>query len=76
MNQYYAHFPSFRTVRNASLERIESVWTYVQMSLLNLWVPVRRDQVEKLSSHSLWFGINLLYLRWCRQRNYYSCRKM
>jgi hypothetical protein len=35
MNQYYAHLPSFRTVRNASLERIESVRTYVQTSLLN-----------------------------------------
>jgi hypothetical protein len=35
MNQYYAHFPSFQTVKNASLEWIESVWTYVQMSLLN-----------------------------------------
>jgi hypothetical protein len=35
MNQYYAQLPSFRTVRNASLERIESVRTYVQTSLLN-----------------------------------------
>jgi hypothetical protein len=25
MNQYFAHIPSIRTVRNASLERIESV---------------------------------------------------
>ncbi len=35
INQYYVHLPSFRTVRNASLERIESVRTYVQTSLLN-----------------------------------------
>jgi hypothetical protein len=35
MNQYYAHFPSFQTVQNASLEWIESVRTYVQTSLLN-----------------------------------------
>jgi hypothetical protein len=35
MNQYYAHLPSFWTVQNASLERIESVRTYVQTSLLN-----------------------------------------
>jgi hypothetical protein len=35
MNQYYVHLPSFWTVWNASLEQIESVWTYVQMSLLN-----------------------------------------
>jgi hypothetical protein len=35
MNQYYAHFPSFRTVQNASLEWIESVQTYVQTSLFN-----------------------------------------
>jgi hypothetical protein len=35
MNQYYAHLPSFQTVQNASLEQIESVQTYVQMSLLN-----------------------------------------
>jgi hypothetical protein len=30
----------------------------------------------KLSSHLLWYCISLFYLRWCRQWNYYSCRKM
>jgi hypothetical protein len=35
INQYYAHLLFFQTVRNASLEQIESVRTYVQMSLLN-----------------------------------------
>ena len=37
MNQYFAHLPSIRTVRNASLERIESVREYIQTNLLNLW---------------------------------------
>jgi hypothetical protein len=37
MNQYFAHIPSIRTVRNSSLERIESVWGYIQTNLLSLW---------------------------------------
>jgi hypothetical protein len=37
MNQYFAHIPSIRTVRNASLERIESIRGYIQTNLLSLW---------------------------------------
>jgi hypothetical protein len=37
MNQYFARIPSIRTVRNASLERIESVRGYIQTNLLSLW---------------------------------------
>jgi hypothetical protein len=37
LNQYFTHLPSIRTVRNVSLERIGSVWEYVQMNLLNLF---------------------------------------
>jgi hypothetical protein len=37
MNQYFAHIPSIQTVRNASLERIESVRGYIQTNLLSRW---------------------------------------
>jgi hypothetical protein len=30
----------------------------------------------KTSSHLLWLGISLLYLRWCRWPSYSSCQKM
>jgi hypothetical protein len=37
LKQYFTHLPSIRRVRNASLERIGSVWEYVQTNLLNLF---------------------------------------
>jgi hypothetical protein len=76
MNQYFAHIPSIHTVRNASLERIESVRGYIQTNLLSLWGSCMLGPGWKLSSRSLWYCISLFYLRWRRRRNYYSCWKM
>jgi hypothetical protein len=76
MNQYFAHLPSIRTVQNASLERIGSVWEYFQTNLLNLFGARTPGPGWKIPSHSLWLGISLLYLCWCRWPNYYSCQKM
>jgi hypothetical protein len=76
MNQYFAHIPSIRAVRNASLERIESFRGYIQTNLLSLWGSRMPGPGWKLSSRSLWSCISLFYLRWRRRQNYYSCQKM
>jgi hypothetical protein len=77
MNQYYPHLPSARTVTNGTLEWIASAWQYFQTSLLNLWNPPQLGASWKISSsHLLWLGISLLYLRWCRWPSLYSWQKM
>jgi hypothetical protein len=76
MNQYFAYILSIWTVRNASLERIESIRGYIQTNLLSLWGSRTPGPGWKLSSCLLWYCISLFYLRWHRWRNYYSCRKM
>jgi hypothetical protein len=76
LNQYYPHLLSTRTVRNGTLEQIASARQYTQTSLLNLWNPQRGDGWKISPSHSLWLGIYLLYLCWCRRPSLYSCQKM
>jgi hypothetical protein len=67
MNQYFAHLLSIRTVQNAPLERIGSLWEYFQMNLLNLFGACTLGPGWKIPSCLLWLCISLLYLRWCRQ---------
>jgi hypothetical protein len=50
LNQYFTHLPSIRTVQNASLERIGSVWEYVQINLLNLFGAICRVQADNPKS--------------------------
>jgi hypothetical protein len=76
LNQYYPHLPSMRTVTNGTLEQIASARQYIQRSLSNLWNPQRGDGWKISPSRSLWLGIYLLYLHWCRGPSLYSCRKM
>jgi hypothetical protein len=76
LNQYYPHLPSTRTVTNGTLERIASTQQYIQTSLLKLWNPQQGDGWKIPPSHSLWLGICLLYLCWCRQPSFNSCQKM
>jgi hypothetical protein len=44
-------------------------------SIESIWCPYDGSRL-KIPSHSLWLGISLLYLHWCRRPSYYSCRKM
>jgi hypothetical protein len=53
MNQYFAHIPSIRTVQNASLERIESVWGYIQTNLLSQLGSRTRTRIKTLKSFAL-----------------------
>ncbi len=76
MNQYYSHLPSTRTVMNGTLKQIASAQQYFQTSLLNLWNPQLGVGWKISPSHSLWLGISLLYLCWCRQPSLYSWWKM
>jgi hypothetical protein len=73
MNLYYSHLPSVRTVTNASLvEWIGSAWQYIQMNLLTLWHSCTMGPGWKITSHSLWCSISLLYLCCHRRSSYYT----
>jgi hypothetical protein len=61
LNQYNPHLPSLRTVQNATLEWIGSVWQYFQTNLLNLWSSQTPGPVEK-KIQLLWFSFTLSLL--------------
>jgi hypothetical protein len=44
-------------------------------SIESIWCPYTRSRL-KITSRSLWLGISLLSLCWCRWPSYHSCRKM
>jgi hypothetical protein len=77
LNQYFTHLLSIWTVWNASLE---TDWISSRVcpdeSIESIWCPYAGSRLKKIPSHSLWLGISLLYLCWCRRPSYYSCQKM